>query len=1061
MSVGTVGNGKSNHSRREGRRFHPRRKMIRKLRSLWVLLLFAAAGFASAQTVFVEDHFTDTNNTTLQSHSPDTGGAWTLRAGFNLDIQTNTLEVAATNSAGLYTNATAAPAADYEMGMSVTFGNPSPNNYINLLGRANSTGTSGYLAQVANGAVTVWPVTGGVKGAAIISATPTLSTGAPHYVVLEMIGNQISLYIDGTQYGPATDNTFSAGGFVGLGINAVNAGNAVADDFFAGTRADTEARMRTMTARRQDGRALIEWATGREVSNLGFRVWRQDGARRTAVTPGIVAGSAFLTGATLTAGNRYGWIDDEVSPRSRYWIESIGVNGRSEWSGPIAPVEVPFDAPATAPFLRDLTQHMAPSVVATRMHPALAPTATRRAVTPPGTLPKQQELAAEPAIKISIDADGWYRVARDELLAAGLDPGTDPHRLHLYVEGREIAMTVEGEAQGTVDAVRFYGSALDTPSTATHVYWLAAEDGPARRIQTVSATGGGASPSGFPVSAERRDKLIYFAALLNGDQESFFGPVITNDAMSPALQTLQLPHIDRSAPTAELEIGLQGGGDAGNNVLHDVAVALNGQPLDDIVFSGRDASYTHRVLPLDRFVDGDNTLTFAAKNGDGDVSLVSYVRITYARTYDFDSSPLFLTAGSGTSVSVAGATSPSMVALDITAPDAPVELPVSVSEGVAHFAIPPGLGRGVIVTAEYAHAARVAPNAPSSLHATPGADMIIIAHPSLLPALEPLQQIRTAQGLSVLVASIDDVYDEYNYGAKDPVAVRAFLSATRSWKTVPRYVLLVGDATFDPRNYLGAGDLDLLPTKLVMTTQMKTASDSWLTDFNDDGVADMAIGRLPAQTLAEAQIEVGKVVAYENAASGQPWMRSALLVTDTDASIDFAAMSGAVRQLVPAGYATATIDLGASDATAARQGLLADLDAGALFVNYIGHGSVGIWTDSGLFGNDDSSALTNGARLPVVVAMTCLNGYFHDPSNLSLAASLLVAPNGGAVAVWASSCVTDAHAQTAADQELARSLFSDHATIGEASLAAQRKATDPDVQRTFLLFGDPAMRLRQ
>jgi hypothetical protein len=1036
--------------------------MIRKLSSLWVLLLFAAAG-ASAQTVFVEDHFTDTNNTTLQTHSPDTGGAWALSAGFfNLIIQTNALRAAGTNSAGLYTNATAAPAANYEVGMSVTFANSSPNGYINLLGRANSAGSSGYLAQVqANGALTVWPVAGGIKGAAIISTTVTLTTGVSHYVVLDMIGNQISLYVDGTQYGPATDNTFSAAGFAGLGLNSVSAANTIADDFFAGTRAVTEARMRTMTARRHNGRALIEWATGREVSNLGFRVWREDGAHRTVVTPGLVAGSAFMSSANLTAGNRYRWVDDDASPRSRYWIESIAVNGRSEWSGPIAPVAAPFDAPIMAPLFRDLTQHMAPSVAATRMHPAITPNATRRAVTPPDTMPKQQQLAAEAAIKISVDADGWYRVTRDELLAAGLDPAADPHRLHLYVEGREIAMTVEGEAQGYVDAIRFYGTALDTLSTATHVYWLAAEDGPARRIQTASATSGGPTPASFPFSVERRDKLIYFAALLNGDQESFFGPVITNDATSPALQTLRLPHIDHAGPAAELEIGLQGGGDAGNNAQHDVAVTLNGQPLDDIVFTGRDASYTHRVLPLSRFADGDNTLAFTARNGDGDISVVSYVRVTYARTYAFDGSPLVLTAGSGTSVTITGTPSPSMVALDVTAPDTPVELAVTVLAGVARFAVPPGLGRAVVVTADYAHAARVEANTSSSLHATSGADMIIIAHSSLLPALEPLRQIRAAQGLTVLVASIDDIYDEYNYGAKDPVAVRAFLSASRNWKTVPRYVLLVGDATFDPRNYLGAGDFDLVPTKLVVTSQMKTASDSWLADFNDDGVADMAIGRLPAQTLAEAQIEVGKVVAYENAASGQPWMRSALLVNDSDASIDFASMSGAVRQFVPDGYTTNTIDLGASGPTAARQSLLAALDAGALFVNYIGHGSVGVWTEAGLFEDGDASALTNGGRLPVVVAMTCLNGYFHDPFNPSLAASLLVAPNGGAVAVWASSCVTDAHAQTAADQELARSLFADHATIGEASLAAQRKATDPDVQRTFLLFGDPAMRLKQ
>ena len=1026
------------------------------------MLLLAAAAGISAQTVFVQDSFTGTNGTTLQAHTPNTGAAWTRILGNNLNLQTSTLRATATNAGDIYTNGTTAPAANYVVGMSVDFTAASANNYINLIGRANVTAQQGYLAQLqSNGAMIVWPVVGGTIGAAIINTTVTITLNVQHVFILQMIGNQISVFYDGTQTGPVTNNAVAGPGVVGLGLNANNITQVIADNFFAGTFAVTEARMRTMTARSYAGHALVEWSTGREMANLGFRVWRQEGSRRTVLTPSLVAGSAFLTGATLTAGNHYRWVDDDASPHSRYWIESIAVDGRSEWSGPIVPEAALFDETIRAPLLRDLGQHVAPAAVATRTRPAIVADATRRAVTPPDLLSKQQQLAAGTAVKISVDAEGWYRVTRDELLAAGLDPATDPHRLHLYADGVEVAMTVEGEAQGSIDAVRFYGTALDTQSTATHVYWLAAEDGAGRRIQTVAATGGAGTPASFLITAERRDKSIFVAALANGEQESFFGPLITNDAMKPALQTLRLAHIDRAASTAEVEITLQGVGEFGTDSQHDVAVTLNGQPLDDILFNGRDSTYVRRVLPLDRLAEGDNTFSLTAKNGDSDLSLVSYVRITYARTYDYDGGPLVLTAGGGTSVAVPGVMASAMYALDVSAPATPVELPVTVSGGVARFVTPSGMGRGIIVTRDFAKAARVEANGPSSLHATPGADMIIIVHPSLLSAVEPLRQLRTAQGLSVLVASVDDIYDEYGYGAKDPTVLRAFLAATRLWKTVPRYVLLVGDATFDPRNYLGFGDFDLVPTKLIVTTEMKTASDSWLADFDGDGTADMAIGRLPARTLAEAQIEVGKIVAYENAPSGLPWTRSALLVTDTDSAIDFGAMSSAVRDLVPPGYTTDTIDLTTSGLAAARQSLLSGLDSGALFVNFVGHGSVGVWTSGGLFGDDDAKALNNGDRLPFVVAMTCLNGYFHDVYTESLAESLLVAPHGGAVGVWASSSLTDANAQAAADQELVRSLFVTHATIGEAALAAQKSATDPDVRRTFLLFGDPAMHLKQ
>jgi len=39
--------------------------------------------------------------------------------------------------------------------------------------------------------------------------------------------------------------------------------------------------------------------------------------------------------------------------------------------------------------------------------------------------------------------------------------------------------------------------------------------------------------------------------------------------------------------------------------------------------------------------------------------------------------------------------------------------------------------------------------------------------------------------------------------------------------------------SLDPRNYLGFGHLDLVPTKIVPTSTLMTASDDWFSDFND------------------------------------------------------------------------------------------------------------------------------------------------------------------------------------------------------------------------------------
>ena len=136
------------------------------------------------------------------------------------------------------------------------------------------------------------------------------------------------------------------------------------------------------------------------------------------------------------------------------------------------------------------------------------------------------------------------------------------------------------------------------------------------------------------------------------------------------------------------------------------------------------------------------------------------------------------------------------------------------------------------------------------------------------------------------------------------------------------------------------------------------------------------------------------------------------------------------------------------------------INAGQLFVNYNGHGSVEIW-GSNLLDDTAASALNNGGRLPFVVAMNCLNGFFHDVYTQSLASALMLSRNGGAVAVWASSGLTAPTPQFQMDQALVKTLFTPPGiSIGDAVLLAKSTIADRDVRRTFILFGDPAMRLK-
>jgi peptidase C25-like protein len=94
-------------------------------------------------------------------------------------------------------------------------------------------------------------------------------------------------------------------------------------------------------------------------------------------------------------------------------------------------------------------------------------------------------------------------------------------------------------------------------------------------------------------------------------------------------------------------------------------------------------------------------------------------------------------------------------------------------------------------------------------------------------AIEPLKSLRQSQGLSVVTVDIEDVYDEFSFGNKSPGAVKEFFSyAATSWKRKPRFVLFAGDASHDPKNYLGLGAFDLVPSQLVDTAFTANRADS-------------------------------------------------------------------------------------------------------------------------------------------------------------------------------------------------------------------------------------------
>jgi hypothetical protein len=445
--------------------------------------------------------------------------------------------------------------------------------------------------------------------------------------------------------------------------------------------------------------------------------------------------------------------------------------------------------------------------------------------------------------------------------------------------------------------------------------------------------------------------------------------------------------------------------------------------------------------------------------------------LRYAHRYRADNGSLRFSVGTGQWVRVDGFGSAATRVIDYTDPFAVQVLNPLVEQNDSGFTIQlrPTRDSGerllyAFPEGEPEQPASLSLNQPSSLHSpASGADLLIVSHQSLISSLAPLVALRSSQGLAVSVVDVEDIYDEFNYGAHGPRAIRDFLALVATqWSKVPRYLILNGDASYDPRNYLGSGNRDFVPTRLVDATFNETSSDDWFTDFNNDGIADIPVGRLPVASASQTSIVVSKLVGFTPGNVPQ----SALLVADAqrDYFFNFEQANSQVQALMPAGMLVQRVDrrTESSDA-AASLSIVNKFNAGQQLVNYSGHGNVNTWTDGAILTSDLAMSLTNGNKLPFVVVMDCLNGYFHEPSPTfsGLAEAFLQAANGGAVASFASSGLTIPDGQHEMGLELYRLLYgSQPIALGEAIRLAKASTTDMDVRRTWIFFGDPSIRIR-
>ncbi len=796
---------------------------------------------------------------------------------------------------------------------------------------------------------------------------------------------------------------------------------------------------------------MIRWTAKRGQDVVGFNIYRQTQGKFERINKAMIPGAYVST--SIDRGYLFEYFDRTGSIGDSYRIEVVAVGVGNEFSREIRTVADEKQDFTIADQVQNETGNGSNNLLE-KFEPIGASRKER-----PSDSRVQALISSEPGVRIRVSKFGVFRVSRAQLEAAGFNVSAPSSTWQLYFHGRQQAISV-----GPGDAfIEFIGKGIDTPETAQNSYFLIAGTGAGKRMsgRVLRGIAPPVAASGFDSSYYRRTRAIYVTTILNGAEENYFGEVINN---AGSVVNFDLNGVDNSAGNAEVTLTLRGL----TLVAHQTKVVLNGVELGPIDGFHRSQSQRTYQVPASGLQESGNTLAVNSLLGGSDISFLTSISVKYKRKFKAANNELLFDVPNYHQAKVTGFSDRQVRLYDISDEDEPkrftnVQLSDAAgSPGQLEMKLPAhraakmyALGENSISSVD-----SVTFNNPSSLSNTSNsANYLVISHPDFLAEANAWAAYRAGQGLQTMVVDVNDVFDEFNFGNFGAGAIRSFLQyAVNNWQTAPQYVLLLGDASYDSRNYEGQGAFNLVPVQLVDTLFEETGSDDSIADFDNDGLAEIAIGRIPARTPVEVSNALQKVVSFENIVANAP-SRGVLCASDIPQGFDFQALCERLHTELPASFPKTAINRADTDAKAA---LLASMNTGKFLVNYSGHGSASVWAATSFFGTGDVPNITNDGNLSVFTMLTCLNGYFVRPVQESLSERILNSTAGGGVAVWSSSGSTTADVQ----EIMAKRFYNQLANgpiIRLGPLINDAKSTltfGRDVRLSWVLLGDPGLLIK-
>lgn len=375
-------------------------------------------------------------------------------------------------------------------------------------------------------------------------------------------------------------------------------------------------------------------------------------------------------------------------------------------------------------------------------------------------------------------------------------------------------------------------------------------------------------------------------------------------------------------------------------------------------------------------------------------------------------------------------------------------------------------------------------------------DYLIICPNFLKNQAEKLANFhRNDSQLNVKVVTLETIYQEFASGKQDVAAIRNFIryvywNASSDAQRV-KYVNLFGDASYDFKNRISIS-ANIVPIYHALNSFTVDPSSFACDDFfglMDDaegnldssypiknGLIDIAVGRMLANTTTQADELVNKVMDYKNIKSYGSWRNNIVVVADdadkdSDSSLQVRINNMAdtiIGQKPFLNYEKVLLDAYVQETSAggsrypkARKDVFEYFEKGALMVNYLGHGGEDGLSQERIWEKSDGQNLANRYRYPLFITITCEFSRFDNPFRPTAGEYVYWNPKGGAISMITT--VREIFQSTGENfnDVLAKYLFSYGSDQYVSMAEALRLAKNNFGARTDIVFylGDPALKL--